>query len=279
MDTHQLTRICHEALHAARAALSALGDQGVSEIQAAHVTDISTQGDMTVSDTLIRFFAAQQLPAVLYSEESGRTEIGTDPRYTIAFDDIDGTDNYHRGRGLLPYCTIVTLFDSPQPTFADALIAGVIEHNTGRLWHAVRNGGCFLDGAPVKTSGRKNLDRRAVVIVDHYSSSDAIARFQDIYPNAWVKDYGTSALHLAGVASGLFDAYLASAQKAHELGAGYLLAKEAGGVLTDWNGHILDSTPYDFDARYPAIVAASGELGEALLAKLLTPPPHGAPNE
>lgn len=268
MDTHQLTRICQESLRAARTALSALGDSGVSEIQAAHVTDISTQGDMAVSATLIRFFAAQQLPAILYSEESGRTEINGDPRYTIAFDDIDGTDNYHRGRGLLPHCTIVTLFDSPAPTFADALVAGVIEHNTGRLWHAVRNSGCFLDDNPVKTSGRKNLDRRTAVIVDHYSSSDQIARFQKIYPDAWVKDYGTSALHLAGVASGLFDAYLASAQKAHELGAGYLLIKEAGGSITDWNGDSFDRSSYDFDARYPTIAAATRELGEKLLAKL-----------
>jgi len=268
MDTDQLTHICLESLRAARAVLSALGDQGVSEIQADHVTDISTRGDMTVSETLTRHFAAQQLPAVLYSEESGRTELGGDPRYTIAFDDIDGTDNYHRGRGLLPHCTIVTLFDSPEPTFGDALVAGVIEHNTGRLWHAARSTGCFLDGAPVQTSGRKNLDRRAVVTVDHYGSSDEIARFRKIYPAAWVKDYGTSALHLAGVASGLFDAYLGSAQKAHELGAGHLLIREAGGVLTDWNGDILDDIPYDFDARYPTAAAASRELSEKLLAKL-----------
>ena len=137
-----LVQVCKDGLYKAHATLDLLGDKGVSEVHDLHVTDISTTGDRTVSESLIRFFTEQRIPAVLYSEESGRLELVRNPRYTIAFDDIDGTDNYHRGRGILPYCTVVSIFDSPEPDFENMLVSGIIEHNSGRLWRAARGGGC-----------------------------------------------------------------------------------------------------------------------------------------
>ncbi len=264
----QLTQLCKDALHKAHSVLDILSDKGIREVHDGHVVDISTQGDMAVSKALIRFFKEQKIPAVLYSEESGRIELTKNPKYTITFDDIDGTDNYHRGRGVLPYCTVVTLFDSPEPNFEDVLISGVIEHNSKKLWHAVRNKGCYLNGSRVNTSGRKKLDRRTLVVIDHYINRGDISKFLKVYPESWVKDFGCAGFHLAGVSSGLFDAYLSPANKAHELGAGYLLVKEAGGFLTDLNGNGLDKIRYNFDAKYPIVAASTKELGKVLLSKL-----------
>jgi myo-inositol-1(or 4)-monophosphatase len=267
-NMEQLTQICKDALHIAHRVLDTLSDKGISEVHDKHVTDISTQGDMAVSKALTRFFNEQEIPAVLYSEEFGRTKLTGNPKYTITFDDIDGTYNYHRGRGMLPYCTVVTIFDSPEPNFENTLVAGILEHNSKKLWHAVRDNGCFLNGVRVNTSGRKNLDRRTLVIIDHYLSSEDILKFLKIYPESWVKDFGSAAFHLAGVSSGLFDAYLCSSQDAHELGAGYLLVKEAGGFLADWNGNRLDRTRYDFNAKYTIVAASTQKLGKILLSKL-----------
>jgi len=268
MEVDGLTRICLDALDVSTATLADLGAEGAAEIQDDHVVDISTRGDMAVSRALLDYFAATGLPARVLSEEAEPVVLAASPSYTVAFDDIDGTDNYHRGMGVLPHCTLVCLFDSPEPRYRDALVAGVIEHVSGRVWHAVRERGCFLDGLPVHGSGRSRLGRRAVTIVDHYGSSDDIACFGPLYPGAWVKDYGSSALHLAGVSSGMFDAYLGSAQKGHELGAGYLLVREAGGVVTDWGGEPLHDLAYDFDGRLPIVAAATPELGAALLQAL-----------
>ena len=268
MDIDHLTHTCKTALQMSRQLLSSLSDGGRSEVHDEHVVDISTQGDRAVSAALAELFAREKIPAVLLSEESGRTELSGSLEYTIAFDDIDGTDNYYRGRGLLPHCTVITIFNSPEPIFADALVAGVIEHNSGQLWHAVRDGGCFLDGTAVTASGRTSLDRRTLLIIDHYISGGAIDRFAPLYDTAWIKDFGASALHLAGVGSGLFDAFLSPAQKSHELGAGYLLVREAEGVLTDWDGASLDDSPFDFDRQTPILAAATRDLSDALLKKL-----------
>lgn len=264
----QLIQICKEALHRAHTAIASLGEAGVSEVHDEHVVDIATKGDRSVSEELISFFKGKGIPAVLESEESGTVELTKNPKYRICFDDIDGTDNYHRGRTVLPYCTVVTILGSINPYFEDVLVAGIIEHNSGHLWHAVKNEGCYLDDVKVKTSGNKTLNRRTLVIIDHYIAGEDISKFLKIYPVSWVKDFGTAAFHLAGISSGLFDAYLSYFQKAHELGAGYRLIKEARGFLEDWSGKPLDKVKYDFNAKYPVVAASTEELGKMLLSKL-----------
>lgn len=266
-NVEKLTQICKDALYKANNILNSLSVEGVCEVHK-NFKDIVTKGDITVSEALIGFFKEQRIPAVLYSEESGRIELVRNPKYTITIDDIDGTDNYFRGRGILPYCTVVTIFNSPKPNFEDTIVAGVLEHNSKILWNAVRGKGCYLNGLRVNTSSRKKFDNRALVIIDHYASKENILRFSKIYSEAWVKDFGSAAFHLAGVGSGLFDAYLSYSQKAHELGAGFLLIKEAGGFLTELNGNKLDKRKYEFDGKYSIIAASTKELGKILLSKL-----------
>ncbi len=265
----QIEHLCREGLAIAQQTLKSLRSGGAIEVTE-HVTDISTEGDRAVSRALTDFFSACGLPAILYTEESGRRALAPNPRYTIAIDDLDGTDNYFRGMNCLPFCTVITFFSSPEPAFQDAALAGVLEHNSGQLWLAIRGNGCYLNGRRVTTSRRAVLDRRTLVTIDHYASGRDIARLLRIYPASWVKDFGSSAFHLAGTSSGLFDAYLDTAQKAHELGAGYLLITEADGFISDFQGNPLTRMPYDFGATYSVVAAASQELGAALLSGLQT---------
>lgn len=261
-----LLQICRNALLEARKVLECLSGEGTSEID--HDKDIVTKGDMAVSERLVKYFREQGLPAVLLSEESGKIELAKNPSLTIVFDDIDGTDNYSRGRGLLPYCTAITIFDTHKPLFENAVAAGIIEHNSGNLWLAQKGKGCYLNDNKVSTSGKKKLDKRTLVIIDHYGCADRISKLLDIYPEAWVKDFGTAAFHLAGVSSGLFDAYVHLNQKQHELGAGFLMIKEGGGFLSNINREPLDCMPYDFNAKLPIVAAASQELGETILSRI-----------
>lgn len=264
--------ICKEALMLAHSVIDNMGKKGIAEIHDSHVVDISTEADMAVSHTLKDFFIQKKIPAVLFDEESGRLELMSNPKYTIVFDDIDGTKNYHQGNELLPYCTLVCIFDSVEPKFEDALAAGIIEHNSGKVWLAVRGKGCYVNGVKVMASGKKELDEKTFMIIDLKTGAADIDKFLDIYPKCWVRDYGAAALHLAGVSNGVFDAYLTSVQKAHELGAGYLLIKEAGGHISDWNLKPLDKVEYDFNAKYKIIAAATKELGSKILAEIRQQP-------
>ena len=144
--------IVREALSLARTTLEALGTQAKRMVHDARVVDITTVGDRAVSDSLLRFFRGSGIPAVLLSEESERTDLTAHPAYTVVFDDIDGTDNYHRGEGALPYCTVIAILNGAEPRFRDAVAAGIIEHRTRNTWTAERGAGAFLNGTQVHVS-------------------------------------------------------------------------------------------------------------------------------
>ena len=125
---------------------------------------------------------------------------------------------------------------------------------------------------PARASARDHVDRRTLVTVDHYGSHATLDRMAALHAAAWIKDFGSSALHLAGVASGMFDAYVTSAQKGHEIAAGYLLVNEAGGSVTDLNGNSLANDMYDFNATYGIIASGNAGLQSALIELLSSSP-------
>ena len=83
-----------------------------------------------------------------------------------------------------------------------------------------------------------------------------------------IHDYGSAALHYAMLASAHIDAMMSASQKAHELAAGYLMAKESGAILTDLDGNPLDNTGYDFNKKYPVIGACTKELHAEILTAI-----------
>jgi myo-inositol-1(or 4)-monophosphatase len=265
-----LSEVVRKSLDLARLTLIGLGEDATNEVWDERVTDISTLADRAVSAALIDFFKTEGLGAIILSEESGSISIGSRAAYTIAIDDIDGTDNFHRGREILPYCTVVSVFEGSAPVYKDTLAAGVMEHRSGRLWIAERGRGTTVS-MPDRTDHSASAsqirvpDRRSLVVVDQYSAKERSREFNGLVELAWVKDFGSSALHLAGVASGLFDAYINLRQKAHELGAGYLLVKEAGGIIVDLEGASLDDRPFAFDEVQGVVAAGTREMATALL--------------
>ena len=258
-----LCDICIQAVGIAGHVLKGLGSDGLARLD--NSLDLSTRADEAISEVLIKFFLSQEVPAVLLSEESGLIPLMEKPQYTIAVDELDGTNNYYRGAGFLPYCTVITIFDSLTPKFQDACVAIIREHVSGSIWYACRGKGLYLNNKKVQNlvSEKKNPH----IIVDSYGAcEESVAILGRLPHHAFVRCYGSAALHLAGVASGMFDAYIASGQKAHELGAGYLLIQEVGGFIGSLPyGKTIDHEPYLFDAIYPTVAAISEEVISCIL--------------
>jgi myo-inositol-1(or 4)-monophosphatase len=266
MMQDELLKFCREVLNLSHNLVKKVGEKSRKEVFDKHVTDISTEMDRLISSAIIDFFKMHKVPAIIYSEEKGRIELSKKPEVTIAFDDLDGTNNYFTGRGILPFCTVVTFFNSIGTKFSDAVVAGIIEHNSGSVWLASKGQGCFYKDKKCETSGKKELNKKSVVIIDHYMTD--VTKGIGLYKKVWVKDFGTAALHFAGVASGMFDAYVSSAQKAHELGAGFLMIKEAGGCVLDWHGKPIDGLKYDFNGKYPIVAACTEDFAKEILKVL-----------
>ncbi len=263
---NRLETIINEIFNLSEKTLYSLASSGRAEIHDEKVIDISTEGDRSVSNQIVTYFEKKRYPVVLLSEESGKVELSVNPLYTVVVDDIDGSDNYFRGDGLLPYCTVITFFKESSFGFKDICAAGVIEHIRGKRFIALRGAGAWEVDAngqllrKLSVSGRKLIDRRTLVVVDHYSAKNKIDALASLYPACWIKDFGSSAFHFMGVASGMFDGFVNCANKSHEFGAGYLLCTEAGGVVQSFDGTSYEDKEFIFEDTYDIVASATLEL-------------------
>lgn len=75
--------------------------------------DVVTRGDIEIGNLMIRELLGQSSKIVVESEEEGKQRNFQDGKedYYIAIDDIDGTNNLRVGNGLLPYGSIIIIFD------------------------------------------------------------------------------------------------------------------------------------------------------------------------
>ncbi len=267
----QLQNLCMDALSVATETIKKTGSAGKVEVVDNDAVNTSTQADHAVSEALCSFFQNSGVPADLHSEELG-TVAYSGAEFFIGWDDIDGTDNWRRADGSMPYATIIFVYKGAQPKFKDALVAVVREHVSGNTWYAVKGKGCYFKTKDMKsfqpchTSGETQLYKKTAVRIDSLAMRDS--GHADIagrlIERAWVKDAGSSGYHVAAVSNGHADAFVNSACKTHEFGA-YLLITEAGGFVSDWQGNSYADFTVDFNGKYPIVCAATEELGKKIL--------------
>ena len=201
----------------------------------------------------------------------GERETG-EGNYYVVVDPLDGSLNYKtKGETLgLPYSSVITVFDKAKPTFTDCRLAGVVDLRSGDVWTAERGKGCFLNGNPCKTSGRQEVDLlNGIVMAEmYYPENREMVSGIFGYKKGWLRNPGSAAYEMAMVASGNVDAFICDRQKSHELGAAYLLVKEAGGEILDHSGEVLDERAYDFASQVPVVVAASTTMGEKIVEEI-----------
>ena len=183
------------------------------------------------------------------SEESGLTD--ADREILVVLDPVDGSTN--ASRGIPWYAASLCAVDTEGP-----LAALVRNLATGTTFSAVRSGGAFQDGRPIRPTEQTELGR-AVVGLSGYPPTHL----------GW-KQYralGASALDLSCVAAGLLDAFCdCTAKAAHgpwDYLGGSLICAEAGALCVDaWDRDLLVR---EHDARRTPVAAATPELLAALL--------------
>lgn len=272
-----LSQTCIDAVRLANKTIESLGDIGISRVAVPGKNEVVTKADLSVSEEWRKYFSLHNIPLVVLTEESREIpfERRKDAKYLGVGDEIDGTFNFNRFRGILPNCAIFTIFDSLEPKFDDAVATAVLDHTTGNLWHAVKKGGCYFNGKRVYTSGMKTLDKDTAVMIDRgpCPNPEHLLMFFNLEQKCWPRNISCAGVHLAAVSSGSYsgwDAYVLMLQKPEELASGNLLITEAGGSLTDFLGNPIGEKIFDWKRTYDLVAAATPELGQAIRKEILS---------
>ena len=227
-------------------------------------TSIVTDLDHAIQDRILAAIAeAYPDHAVLAEETVRKPSAHADPasaRYCWVVDPLDGTRNYASG---FPFFgTALAVLDRGRPR-----IGVVSEYNLGHLYAAVLDGGATLNDQPLHVNEPAKDDDWLLGIP---SSKDALTVS---VLRTWVgtdgfvlRNVGSTAVHLAMVASGALVGAFAKRSKIWDIAAGVLLVSEAGGVITDPDGGNL--LPFDLgvdpNEDIPFLAATPGIHGRLL---------------
>jgi myo-inositol-1(or 4)-monophosphatase len=213
------------------------------------------------TETIIRDHISAHFPEDGFlGEEYGET--GPADRLWI-IDPIDGTSNYLQG---IAYWGILLAYvENGRP-----VLSFTYDACRDELWTAEAGKGAFLNGKPIRCAETSRADEAIMALSFNFKFDPKI--YLDMLGAAIAKGIdhrrlGSSALKLAYVADGRFDAMVSMWTNSWDVVPGLLLVKEAGGCVTDFTGggHPL-TQPAPAAACAPGLKAVFEEVSGLQLA-------------
>ena len=163
-------------------------------------------------------------------EESGEIKGKINCRFII--DPLDGTTNFLHG---VPHWCITIALEEDEKITAGIVLDPVKDE----MFYATKGGGAWMRGNKrLRVSGRKDLAMCLIASNDSKAHQDRLTKVQD--KQACIRGLGATALELAYVGAGRFDAYFGGSSKKGpqpwDMAAGTLIIREAGGMVSEIDG-------------------------------------------
>lgn len=221
-----------------------------------------TNMDVKIETHIIRRIRERYPAHSILSEETG--SISGSSNYTWIVDPLDGT--FHYFRSLPSFSTSIALKER------DRVILGVVYNPClDELFWTQKGQGAFLGNYVLHVSETKTLDEALIASSAFASYSKAKQQsvlMQLLSAPATIRILGVPALDLCYVAASRFDARITAYTEPWDHSAGCLMIEEAGGVVTDWEGH-----PWTTESR--RLVASNGRIHRELLTLVKEAYSHG----
>jgi myo-inositol-1(or 4)-monophosphatase len=212
-----------------RGRAAALGDVDTKST----ATDPVTAADRAVERLIVRMVRAARPDDAVLGEEFGGQSGAGDGGVRWVVDPIDGTVNYLYGIALYAVSIAVQV--------GGATVVGVVRNPvTGEEWTAVRGGGAYLDGRPVRGGRAPDLARALVATgfgYDPAHRADQGRVLAAVLPRVRdIRRFGAASLDLCLAADGRVDAFYETGLNAWDHAAAGLVAAEAGLVVSGLGG-------------------------------------------
>jgi myo-inositol-1(or 4)-monophosphatase len=230
-----LARIAERAARAGGRTILAADPRAVPTAERKGAGDYVTPVDRA-SEAAIGALLAEATPDIPVVGEEGGGRSGA--AYWLV-DPLDGTANFLHGFPIVAVSVALVRGSAP--------VAGAVHAPfLGETYRAAVGAGSWRvgpDGAErqLRVADRPVAEaivgtgfpfRRKAELLERYlvAFADALARFEDL------RRPGAAALDLAWVAAGVFDGFFELSLGPWDVAAGTILIREAGGVVTDWDG-------------------------------------------
>ena len=183
------------------------------------------------SEHAVRTSLTEAAPEIAFFGEEGggeRSEVGW------FVDPLDGTANFLHGFPMVGVS--IGLVAAGEP------VVGVIAAPMlGSVFSARRGGGAFHNGSPIRVSSRAPEAAIPATGFPFRAKRDRLDEYFPVFERALrtfedLRRAGAASLDLAWTAAGVLDGYFEQQLGTWDVAAGGVIVREAGGVVTDWQG-------------------------------------------
>ena len=195
--------------------------------------DAMKPADLAAETAIIDTFQHHDISFTLISEESGIKKFGSTPKECyLTVDPIDGTTNLIHG---LPfYASSIAV--SKKPELSDVYVGMVVDLAHDVMYTAFRGEGAYRDGVKIESSKTVFWDDAVIGLdLNTFKTKAVVSKVTAIIENTkHIRHFGANALEVCYVANGLTEAFIDLRGKIRttDVAAGFLIVKEAGGVVT-----------------------------------------------
>jgi myo-inositol-1(or 4)-monophosphatase len=234
---------------AGRVIMDYWGKRGTYSIQEKGRNDYVTIVDREAEQAVIRLVRARFPDHAIMAEESAPLPGSGGYRWYI--DPLDGTTNFIHGYPL--FGVSIGVADTQ-----GMRAAAVYDPLRDEMFTAARGLGAYLNGARIRVSPTERLKDSLLVTGIPFRSLDRLeaylASFRSFILGAsGIRRDGSAALDCAYVACGRFDGFWEMSLSSWDIAAGSLIVREAGGVVTDFQGKDAYLASGDIIAANPAV--------------------------
>lgn len=201
--------------------------------------DFVTQADLKAEET-IRYELSKARPDYGFILEEGGEIIGKDTKHRWVVDPLDGTTNFIHA---LPYlCTSISLERKRISDNAWIPVCAVIyDPIHDDVFIAEEHKGAFLNDRRIQVSSRTKFDESLLITHSPKHDKENYKKSMELFlkvteQSKGIRTMGATALDLAYIAAGKYDAGWYTSFQRWDISAGMLLAKEAGAVVTQLDG-------------------------------------------
>lgn len=232
--TQSYSELLHIATTAARAAGQILRDgwgkphdiQFKGAANAANATNLVTEVDRAAEKTILAQLRAATPDWSILTEESGA--FGSDAKFRWVIDPLDGTTNYAHH---FPYFSVAIGLEENGETVVGVVYDPILD----QLFTASRDGGAFLNSAPIQCSRAPQISESVIATglpYDIWETERGISETVSLFKRARsVRINGSAALDICYVACGRLDAYCDSGLSPWDISAARLVLTQAGGAF------------------------------------------------
>lgn len=195
--------------------------------------DLLTRADVETEKAILEIIKKRSPNDAILAEESGGEMVPAGRVWII--DPIDGTTNF--AHGFRTYCISIALYEDGIP-----LVGLVNNAALGEYFYAVKGEGAYFNHKKIEVTTCKEPHEALIGTGFPYRDLEAIDQFISVMKVLMMETQGlrrpgSAAYDLCCVASGRYDGFYEYALSPWDVAAGAIIIREAGGIVTDWEGN------------------------------------------